>query len=94
MEKDVTGRVADLAFTTSRRILAHMEKLVPMGPSRGRFTRSELIEELSKLGTAGVAQMGDQLTPNEQQEILQRAATKEQGSASQQALEPEEETLE
>ena len=94
MKKDVTGRVADLAFESSQRILARVKTLVPMGPNKARFTRSELMAELSKMGTAGVAQMGDQLTPNEQQEILQRAASKEQGPASKPALEPEEETLE
>ncbi len=94
MKKDVTGRAADIAFDTSMRVLARLEQVVPMGPNKARFTRSELMAELSKMGTAGVASMGDQLTDNEKQEILQRAASKEQGPASQPAFEPEEETLE
>ena len=94
MKKDVSGRAADRAFETIQRVLKAVDRVLPMGPSRAEFTRSELLRELSKMGTAGVAEMGDQLSDDEKQEILSRASQQQQGNPSQPAFIPEEETFE
>ncbi len=93
MKQDISGHVLDRVIEQAFSIVDAVEKLLPLGPTNVKMSKSEMLKKASAEGTVGVSAFRDLMNNSEIMKVLNNVASNSRPEGEQKAQpRPEEAT--